>query len=291
MTERWRYRLGLLLITISAIAWSTAGFFTRLIPLDTWTLLLWRGIFGALGILVFMAVSAPKASLVGFRNMGYAGWSFVVVGTIGMLCFIASLRLTSVAHASVIYATVPLIAAALAWLVMREKASASAMLASLAALVGVAVMVGLGNDGSLAGDLLALGMTACMAIIMVIARRHQGIPMLPAACLSAVLSAVVVLPFAQWNIPSGADLLNLALFGLVNSALGLALFAIGSKMLPVAETALIGALDAPLAPVWVLIAFGEVPGTGTVVGGVIVFSAILAHMVFGTASTSRTDGT
>ena len=39
------YRLGLILVTASAVAWSLAGLFTRAIPLDSWTILAWRGIF------------------------------------------------------------------------------------------------------------------------------------------------------------------------------------------------------------------------------------------------------
>lgn len=280
MTQARHYRLGLFLVTLSAVAWSTAGFFTRLIALDIWTLLLWRGIFGALGIFVFMSVYQGAGSRSAFGQMGLAGWLFALVGAVGMLCFIGSLKLTSVAHASVIYATAPLITAALAWAVMRERASRSAILASLVALVGVTVMVGLGQEGTLVGDLLALGMTVCMAIIMIISRRYQGIPMLAAACLSALLSVLVVLPFAQWALPGGTVLWQLAMFGLLNSAVGLALFAIGSKMLPTTETALIGALDAPLAPIWVMLAFGEIPSPATLVGGAIVFLAIFAHVFF-----------
>jgi len=41
------YHLGLVLVTISAVAWSTAGFFTRLIALDSFTMLAWRGVFGS----------------------------------------------------------------------------------------------------------------------------------------------------------------------------------------------------------------------------------------------------
>jgi drug/metabolite transporter (DMT)-like permease len=280
MTQTRHYRLGLFLVTLSAVAWSTAGFFTRLIALDIWTLLLWRGIFGALGIFVFMSVYQGAGSRSAFRQMGVAGWLFALVGAVGMLCFIGSLKLTSVAHASVIYATAPLITAALAWAVMRERASRSAILASLVALVGVAVMVGLGHEGTLAGDLLALGMTVCMAILMIISRRYQGIPMLAAAGLSAVVSVLVVLPFAQWALPGSTVLWQLAMFGLLNSAVGLALFAIGSKMLPTTETALIGALDAPLAPIWVMLAFGEIPSLATLVGGAIVFLAIFSHVFF-----------
>ena len=140
-------------------------------------------------------------------------------------------------------------------------------------------MVSLRADGSLLGDLYAFATTASMAVMMVIARRHRVIPMLPAACMSALLSALVAAPFVAWVMPVGVDLLNLALFGLVKSALGLALFTIGSRMIPAAETALIGALDAPLAPVSVFLAFGEVPGKATVAGGGIVFLAVFAPSV------------
>jgi drug/metabolite transporter (DMT)-like permease len=72
----------------------------------------------------------------------------------------------------------------------------------------------------------------------------------------------------------------LAAFGLVNSALGLALFAIGSRYLPAVETALIGALDGALAPVWVWLVFAETPSSLTLVGGAIVFSAVTLHILY-----------
>ena len=126
---------------------------------------------------------------------------------------------------------------------------------------------------------------ANLRLVVSIARRYQGIPMVAASCLSAVLCVLAVLPFAQWNLPSIPDLFLLVLFGLVNSALRMTLFAIGSKWLPATETALIGALDAPLAPVWILLVFGEMPGDATLVGGAIVFAAILAHMLLGAEAT------
>jgi hypothetical protein len=40
--------LGSLVVAVSATAYSTAGFFTRLIDLDIWTVLFWRGLFAGL---------------------------------------------------------------------------------------------------------------------------------------------------------------------------------------------------------------------------------------------------
>lgn len=281
ISARARYRLGFVLVTASAVAWSTTGFFTRLIPLDSGTMLFWRGLFGGLGILLFIVLRERKDTLRSFWAMGRPAWSFALVSTFGMLCFITSLRMTTVAHVAIIYATVPFLAAGLAWFVMRERPTAHAVAASFTALLGVGAMVGLGGDGSLPGDLLAFGMTASMAAMMVISRRYQGIPVMQAACLSALLSGLIGMPFAADLAVSGPDLVNLALFGLVNSSIGLVLFTLGSRMLPAIETGLIGSLDAPLAPVWVWLAFAETPTTATLTGGLIVFVAVAAHIVVG----------
>ena len=62
------YRLGLLLVTVSAVAWSTAGLFTRLIPLDSWTMLAWRGIFGAIGIAAVILVMERRNTVESFTK-------------------------------------------------------------------------------------------------------------------------------------------------------------------------------------------------------------------------------
>ncbi|MBL9046027.1 MAG: DMT family transporter [Tabrizicola sp.] len=273
------YRLGLLLTTASAIAWSTAGLFTRLIPRDAWTLLAWRGIFGALGI--GLAILILDQSLAGFRRLGWQGWLYAAVSGLGMILFITALRFTTVAHVAVIYAAVPFVAAALDRIVLRQRPGRAALSASAAALIGVVVMVGAGGEGSLFGDALAFGMTLSMAAMMVAARRFPQVPALHAACLSALLSALAAWPLSQALAVSGGELVLLAGFGLVNSALGLTLFTLGARLLPAVETALIGALDAPLAPVWVWIAFGETPGSATRIGGAIVFVAVAAHLLIG----------
>ena len=104
-----------------------------------------------------------------------------------------------------------------------------------------------------------------------------------ATVISALLSGAFALPFSEAEAvaPQVMGLLPLlALFGCVNLALGSVLFMLGAKALPVIETALIGSLDAPLAPVWVWLAFGETPGGMTLLGGGIVFAAVVAHVIW-----------
>lgn len=278
------YRLGLILITVSAVAWSTTGLFTRLIPLDAWTMLAWRGLFGAVGLAAVIAALERGRAFSNMRRMGWPGQAFALVSAGGMVLYITSLRHTTVAHNAVIYATAPFMAAGLGFLLMREMPAGSAVLASVVALVGVVIMVGLGVEGGLLGDLLAVAMTLCMAMMMVIARRWHDIPVMQAACLSAIISSAVCWPLGDPLGVSSHDLWMLAAFGIVNSAIGLALFTLGARLLPPIETALIGALDAPLAPLWVWIFFTETPSAVTLLGGIIVFVAVMTHI---TASARR----
>jgi drug/metabolite transporter (DMT)-like permease len=127
-----------------------------------------------------------------------------------------------------------------------------------------------------------------MAVMMVISRRHREMPILAAACLSAILSALACWPLAMHALPTTTQLIELALMGLVNSAVGISLFTLGSRMLPAVETGLIGSLDAPLAPVWVWLAFGEVPGANTILGGILVFGAVMANVALGARSRNAT---
>jgi len=266
------------------VAWSTAGFFTRLISADAWTMLAWRGIFGALSLALVLTVMPRQGHWRALRTLGWWGWIFVLQSSAGMIFFLMALRRTTVAHVAVIYATVPFLAAALGWLAMRERPGAGAVVSSLVALTGVAIMVGLGGEGAVSGDLFALGMTLTMAVAMVVARRFPTMPFLHAACLSALFSGLISIPFSTPLSVSGHDLLLLALFGIAMFSVGLPLFTLGARLLPPIETALIGSLDAPLAPLWVWLAFKETPSAATLLGGAIVFAAVAFHVVLGSSA-------
>jgi drug/metabolite transporter (DMT)-like permease len=79
--------------------------------------------------------------------------------------------------------------------------------------------------------------------------------------------------------PPADTICILATFGLSNALLGFALFILGSRRIPAVETALIGALEAPIAPVWVWLMFDETPGPATLLGGLIVFAAVFWHIL------------
>lgn len=132
---------GPLLILGSALAFSTAGLFTRLLHTDVWTMLFWRGLFGGLFIAGFIAWRERGATATAFRAIGRPGLLAGACSTLATICFINALRLTTVADVTIIYATAPFIAAAIAWLWLRQREGWLTLLASLLALFGVVIMV------------------------------------------------------------------------------------------------------------------------------------------------------
>ena len=272
-------RIGLAMVFASTLAWSTAGLFIRAADTDLATIIFWRGVFGVLGMAVVLLAFQGWAGLGSFRRLGKAGWAYVLVSVLTLPAYLASLHLTSIANVAIIYATVPLMTACLAWLVLREAAPRSALIAATIALAGAVIMVGLSEDGTPLGDALALAMTFGMAVLVVLARRNPEIPALAAGLLATLFTVLAVAPWVATTLPATDTVLILAVFGLSNSLLGFALFIVGSRRIPAVETALIGALEAPIAPVWVWLMFDETPGPATLVGGAIVFSAVFWHIL------------
>ena len=267
-------RRALILLFAATLAWSTSGLFARAIPLDTPTVILWRGLFGAAGLIATLIWMKGRAGLADFARLGRAGWLYALCSGLGMLLFVGSLKATTIAHVAIIYATVPFAAAALGWMVLRERPGRVALIASALALTGSAVMVGVGGDGRPLGDLMALGMVAAMAAIIVIARANPDMPALAAGIVSAVWAPLACLPFASLAGITPENILLMAGFGLVNSTLGFALFIAGSRRAAPVVTGLMGALETPLTPLWVWLVYAETPSTATLAGGGLVMLAV-----------------
>jgi drug/metabolite transporter (DMT)-like permease len=272
--------LGGLLIVGSAAAYSFAGFFTRLIALDAWTLLFWRGVYGGLFILGYIVLLHRRDTIAAVRAIGRAGLLVAACSTFATICFINALERTSVADVMVINATTPFFAAAIAWLWGGERESPITLAASVAALFGVILTLdGSLPAGRLLGNLLALLMTILIATMIVIIRKRRGTPMLPAACLSAFAAAVLVAPAASPSAGFGGNLIYLVLFGTAQFGLGLLLLTLGTRLISATRSALIGSLETPLAPLWVWLGFGEVPSLMTCVGGAVIMAAVIADML------------
>jgi drug/metabolite transporter (DMT)-like permease len=190
-------------------------------------------------------------------------------------CFILALNHTTVAAVLFIQAATPIVAAVMAWLVLRERSSARSMLAMLVAAAGVAVMVGNPAHGQLVGSALALLVAVSFAAAIVITRARREVSMAPATAVSQAILVVAATPFAHVQTIGMRDAGLLIALGVVQMAAGLALFTAGARLIPVAQAGLLTLLEVVLGPLWVWASIGETPSAATLAGGAIVIAALL----------------
>jgi drug/metabolite transporter (DMT)-like permease len=271
-------RRGQIYVALGAVAWSTAGLVQRELSVNVATQVGGRALFASLALFAFVVVSEPRGGVMAaFRGIGWTGVAAAVFMAISSATFIIALNYTSVAHLLFIFAIAPLTAALLARVTLGELLPARTWVAMLIALLGVALMLTSGGGGGALGDVLAIATMLSFAAAIVITRHRRDISMAPATCLSQVIVLLVALPFVRWGTADSTDVFLLALLGVGQIGLGLALMTIGARLIPAAQTALISLLEVVLGPLWVWIAYNEQPNTVTLVGGAIVVCGILVQ--------------
>jgi drug/metabolite transporter (DMT)-like permease len=274
-------RLGFILVTLSALFWSFGGAIARFIEADSWTMVFWRSVWAAAFLVGFMLWrDGLRGTIALFRNMGLPGLAVGVCFAVASTSFVIALAYTTVANIVLMQAGVPLLAALMGWIVFREKVSLATWLAIAVVIVGVAVMVSESFTGDVSpiGDGLALLIAVAFSSATVITRRFAHVRMTPATCLGTLIAAAFAATQASAFAVGAVDMVWLFAFGALNLGLGLALFATGARLIPAAFAALLGTLETVLGPVWVWLIHGETPSARTVIGGTVIFAALLVHI-------------
>lgn len=275
-------RVGFLLVFLSALFWSFGGAIARFIEVDnSWTVVFWRSAWAALFLVGYLVWrSGAREAWRQFRDMGLPGVAVAFCFAIASTCFVVALGYTTVANILLMQAGVPLIAALMAWALFREAVALPTWIAIAAVICGVAIMVSESLSGAVSpvGDGLSLLIAVAFSTATVITRRFSHVRMTPATFLGTVIAALFAATQVDALSVSTRDMAILFLFGAVNLGLGLALFATGARLIPAAFAALLGTFETILGPIWVWLIHGEVPSTRTIVGGSVVFAALLVHI-------------
>ncbi|WP_299892401.1 DMT family transporter [uncultured Ruegeria sp.] len=269
---------GIVLVALSAVVFSMSGVLTKIIEADGWTIVCWRGLIGGLAVIAYVEFRRRGTTSRGqaFR-LGQRGWILASVGSVSSIAFIYAFKLTYIANVAVIYATAPFFAAGLAWLTMRETAKGRTLVAGTLSLAGVTIIVsgGLGT-GKLMGDLLAVAMTFGNAAYIVLIRKFADVPVVWAGGASA-LQLFIVGGFmgAPLNV-TAQDTVLLILFGLAFAG-AVILWTEGTRLIPSAQSALLGTVEIPFAALLAWIILSEFPPVVAIIGGTVILSAVLWH--------------
>ncbi|MEM6159233.1 DMT family transporter [Erwinia sp. P6884] len=272
---------GLILVFSSAILWSTAGIFVRQLDMNTWAMVAWRSLFAFVSLGLLLAAGGYMRHFSFRRDLGLPGLLTAVVMASSMFCYVAALKLTSVAGVMTVYATIPFFAMGLGWIMLREKITKRALLSAAVSLGGVILMAtSATGPGDISGNLLALAMTAGFAASIVMSGKWPGMN-LPAvttlACALCGIFCYIMMPRGL-PFPGLQDMGWLLVFALATQSLSYLLFMTGSRLVVPAEASLIAQVDIVLGPFWVWLFFSELPTRYTLMGGSITFIAVTFYL-------------
>ena len=271
-------RRGALLVACAAVCWSSGGLIARLVTTSPWTTSLWRSLFASLFLALVLWVVRGRGIFAQWRDGGRPVLVVAVCMALASTCFIFSLAHTSVANTLILMSTGPYVAGLLGWMLLGERVALRTWLTMGVALAGAVVMVSDSyGRGALVGDLLAIVMATSFATATVLIRRHPEIQMAPAAALATALTALAALPLADPLQTAPRDLVLLAFFGVGQFGAGFLLFMAGARLIPAAESSLIGMLETVLGPLWVWLVLNERPGAASLTGGALILAALLAN--------------
>jgi drug/metabolite transporter (DMT)-like permease len=271
-------RRGALLVAGAAVCWSSGALSARLVSTGPWTTNLWRSLCASVFLALVLSIVRRRGIVAQWRDGGRPVVAVAVCMSVASTCFILSLAHTSVANTLILMSTGPYVAGLLGWILLGERVAVRTWLTMGVAMAGAVVMVSSSyRRGALLGDLLAIVMACSFAVATVLIRRHPEIPMAPAAVLATALTALVALPLADPLQTRPRDLLLLAFFGIGQFGAGFLLFLTGARLIPAAESSLIGMLETVLGPLWVWLMLNERPGAASLAGGALILTALLAN--------------
>ena len=270
------YRRGILQIVASGFFLSTSGIALRIIEqADGWQILFYRSL--ALSVTILLILVFQKGSRVfdEFRGLEWNDYLLALFLGSGFVAYVFALLYNTVANALFIFSCAPFVAGFLGWILLGERVATRTWFAIGGAMAGLTVMVGSELAVSrYLGTLIALWIPIAYAASIIVIRSSKRENMLAALCLAGLVSGGLSAIFVTDYALTLQDLIISLYLGVFQAGIGFTLVVLGTRYIPAAQVGLLAMVEPVLAPIWVWMGVGEVPGLATIVGGAIIFSAI-----------------
>lgn len=275
------YRKGLLLTAIGGLALTVDIPLIRLSDGDAWSILLLRTGTTFVAALVIWAVWRMITPQAPQLLPGRAGMVVAALYGLGSITFVTGVYHTSTANLVFILAFNTMFAAVLSWVFLKERPSKATLMTMAVMILGILIIVGDSvGTGNLFGDFMALCSAFLIAAAITVSRA-SGKDMGFTALIGVIFPFLVALAMVAgdagfrvespwWIIFNGAVIMPISFFCL----------AAGPKYISGAEVAMFYLLETVLAPIWVWLIFTEVPTTQSLIGGLILIVALVAHSLW-----------
>ena len=274
------HQKGILLAFIGVMLLTPDSLLIRLITVDTWSLLFYRSLIPGLFLLLCVIVYTRKNFFKFFFNAGKFGLLNSVFITASNIFFILALQNTNVANALVMVSLVPLIAAIISFIFLKEKLDIITNTAILLCLIAVIfIFYDSIGSGRILGDIFGVLTAVAVAGSLVIIRSAPTKNFIPSYVMgklgTALFASLLVTSFVIGS-------LDLSYIFLMIFTVGFSFIFItfAPRFISASEVGLFFLLETALGPIWVWWFISEVPSFNTIVGAIFIVFIIFLHSVY-----------
>ncbi len=272
-TELWHQMSnvtqGRIIILLAGLLWSLAGIFIKSLELPAVVIVFYRSLFASLFFMCLLRRGSWKSSF--HLLISVASY------TAAITFFVLSNKLTTAANAIVLQYTAPIFVFLFIRLLFGEPISMTNLVTLVLSMLGVIIIFSGSSGGQdLWGVTVAVFSGFLFAIYMVNLRFLSRFDPLKLTFINNLVCSMVLIPFMiSAAIPSGGELLALAVMGVVQLGIPYFLFSKGLEKLALQEASLLVLVEPVLNPIWVAWVVGEIPSVPTMIGGTIILLSLL----------------
>ncbi|MGO1395157.1 MAG: DMT family transporter [Halomonas sp.] len=276
---------GLLLTGGGALIMAPDALLIKVADLPDAEILMWRGFLSGLGFLLIALMRYGRGTLAAYRRCGWTGIAVALLFSLTTCGFVLGNQYTKAGNVLMILASSPLIAAALSWVILKERLPRRTWLAILVCMLGIAMLaLDDAGAGSWVGNAFALMAATTLAINFTLCRTRPGVDMSPMLVFNGLIVGSVAglfwLAGGDTTLPAANQLGVVILLCLIIVPCGVTLLQRGPLYLPSAEVGLLLLLEVVLGTLlawWIL---SEQPAPMAMAGGVLVIGTLTAKGLY-----------
>ena len=269
-----RENKGLWLVLLGAIAFSLGGLFVKLIPWMPISTNAGRCIFSSFIIYLYIRISGHKIVI---NRTVVLGAVFVAAM---LVCYVASMKMTSAASAIVLEYTAPVFIILFEALLFHKKPTKLDLIVCLIVFLGIVLVVSDGSENrTLAGDMIALLSGVFYALTIMLNDFEDG-DSLSSVLFEHMLTVLIGLPFIMKETDfSSRTLLLVTALGIFQAGAGYTLLTVGLKHCEALSGSLVASIEPVLNPILVAVFYGEYVSFRAIIGAVVVIGTICLYNI------------
>ena len=267
---------GLLMALVGSILMSFDPIFIKASGVEGVDAAFLFGLFSSISMFTLLHVTSKKGVVKELTSNSQPVWLSSVLILISASSMVISLKYTSVINVFVIFCASPIITAIFSKYILGESINRTTAVVIVFVLLGVTIVVsGSINSINLIGDLIALLSVTALSFNQTFLRKHKNISRIATIGAGGFLMTIVLFWFVTPSEYEASTWIIIAFMGLLSAPIGRVLSQVATRYITATEVGVILMLEAAFAPLLAYLFFNELPSYQSIVGGVIIFIAIL----------------